>query len=233
VPDDEFDHDKMESLTEVQDALGPQLAQDELLEKKIAGHDLDVVRYSEEEEKKQLLHDLVDVSGSMTAGFFTTRTGHTLTNADMARVITLSVLIHCAKDQQLFFMRPFEGAPGPLLKATTPDELKNAIDKINHQWFDGGSTNIQAAIMQAMEDIEQTDDLKKAEILVISDAQDSVDVAEIKKLKQEKNIKINFLLVGHSGQTKQFQDISDRFLKCDFGKNGVFEVVDILADATS
>ena len=229
VPNDEYEYDHMESIHELSGAQETDLVDDDLLDKKIASGEVNVPRYTEEEDKAQLLHMLVDVSSSMSSGNFSIRRGRVFTNSEVARSVVLAMLMHCAKNHDLFYMRTFCGAPGDLMRARTQKELYETIRMVNHQWFDGGSTDIQTAILQAFDDIRTVDDLKRAEILVISDAQASIDVKKINDLKKERNVKINFLLVGRTGETSDFEKISDRFLKCDFDQGGFIKMIDVLA----
>lgn len=228
--DDPNDHMTTGTMDEVKDVVHASpvdLVQDEdLLNKKIACKELQVKKYEASKAKKQLLHVMLDVSGSMSAEMWAP-----MTRADVARSVVMAMLSRVVNKGDRLFLRPYTGAPGPLHRAFNVDEVRALGQKLRDWRFDGGGTRTHDAIMQAIHDIQNAADpmIDRAEILVITDGTDTLHVDEINKAKGK--IKIHFLLITeetiHQSLKDNFGKVSDQFLHIT-QKNGAEEIVAVV-----
>jgi hypothetical protein len=93
------------------------------------------------------------------------------------------------------FFRAFDSKPGSLMKIEKKEDFPSLIEKVLFTTTGGTSTNMQAAIFQAIEDINYDKEMTDAEILVVTDG--LVHDLEIDRMKEElKDIKLNFLKIG-------------------------------------
>jgi len=233
--DDDYDATMMQDTMDIADALPTELGDPDLIDKKVATKEVQVIKYKEEDDKKQLLHVMVDASMSMADDGFRIgscnrlpNANYIFTNAEIAKAVTLGMMMVAYKEDRIFFMRSFAGAPGDLHGAQDKSEIKKVMRYLNTLTFSGPSTKINKAMIQAIEDISTVPDLDKAEVLVITDAEGSIPDADvIKDLKKKHGVKINMLQVGKATEIAHHQDVCDRFLKMDLSK-GLLETVEIL-----
>jgi hypothetical protein len=93
------------------------------------------------------------------------------------------------------FFRAFDSKPGSLMKIEKKEDFPALIEKVLFTTTGGTSTNMQAAIFQAIEDISYDKEMTDAEILVVTDG--LVHDLDIDRMKEAlKDIQLNFLKIG-------------------------------------
>ncbi len=93
------------------------------------------------------------------------------------------------------FYRAFDSKPGSLMKIEDKEDFPALIEKVLFTTTGGTSTNMQAAIFQAIDDISYDKEMADAEILVVTDG--LVHDLDIERMKEElKDIKLNILKIG-------------------------------------
>jgi len=204
-------------------ALPSQKLDDDLLDRKAVARELLVSKNQEVEEKKSLLHVLLDVSGSMGEMAFAQ-----VKKSEAVSALVLALADKVEKRGDIFYLRFFAGGCSPLWKCETPQEVSDISDKVRFCHFDGGSTDIAGALRQAIADIQQaqgdTERLQKAEILLLTDGDDQIDAAA---LNQERgSIKIHTVIIGDSQGTHHdaFKRLSETYCNTTMQK-GMLELV--------
>lgn len=171
--------DLMRSASDVSKAEKMQHAlPSEVLDAKIAKKQLVVEREQKPQGKKHLLYLLIDASGSMRTQFLA-NTNSLMSRASLSTVLAISLMKKIEKEKGIVFIRFFTGSVGPMISVRTMDEFKAAIKKLADCNYDGGSTNIKAALQMATRDIAQAqDEIRKAEVLLVTDCDDSITLSK-------------------------------------------------------
>jgi hypothetical protein len=98
------------------------------------------------------------------------------------------------KSKAKLFFRAFDSSTGELFKTEKIEDFPKLIEHVLFTTTGGASTNLQAAVIQAVNDIEFDKDSTKAEILVVTDGISKIEKNELKlKLR---SIKLNILKIG-------------------------------------
>lgn len=214
---------RIEKIEESVNALPIEYAQDDdIFNLKMATKQLRIDENQKPEKVQNLWYILMDTSYSMDdfmPPFGVTRYG-------FGNSITLALLERVHDNKTKLYYRAFMGDVGDLMKAHEHDDIKE-LKKYIMSNGPGGGTDTENAIRKAIDDIAEAREgknldlpnLEKAEILVISDAEDTVNVDEINALKKKHDIRLNYILVNSSNHLEeQFQAISDKFLQLDGSK---------------
>jgi hypothetical protein len=92
------------------------------------------------------------------------------------------------------YYRSFDSKTGPLFRITDRNDFPAIIREILLTQTGGSRTNIQMAVLQAIDDIEYDSDMMHSEILIVTDGLSSID----KNLLKTKlgSIKLNTLKIG-------------------------------------
>ena len=92
------------------------------------------------------------------------------------------------------YYRSFDSKTGPLFRITDRNDFPAIIREILLTQTGGSRTNIQMAVMQAVDDIEYDSEMMHSEILIVTDGLSSID----KNLLKHKlgSIKLNTLKIG-------------------------------------
>jgi uncharacterized protein with von Willebrand factor type A (vWA) domain len=169
--------DQMRDMSDVAKAEKIEHAMpDEVFDAKTAKKRLNVNREQKPDGKKHLLYLLVDASGSMRTQFLKNPNA-IMSRASLASVLIISLMKKVDSEKGIIYLRYFAGSPGPLIEVRTPDDFKAAMKKIADCEFNGGGTAIGAALACASRDIAQSvGEIKKAEILIITDCDDSLSM---------------------------------------------------------
>ena len=93
------------------------------------------------------------------------------------------------------YYRAFDSKPGSLMKIENKEDFSALIEKVILTTTGGASTNMQAAVFQAIKDMSFEKDMAEAEILVVTDGLVH-DLDKIKMKENLKDIKLNFLKIG-------------------------------------
>jgi hypothetical protein len=192
---------------------------DEVFDAKLAHKSLVKNQHRQPDKKKQLLYVLLDSSGSMST-WLGGNQNSLLTRGTLASVLTMALARKIKREGGILFVRFFEGSPGPLIAAREADQFDALSTQISLGNYNGYSTDILSAIRVAVSDIEQaSDELAKAEILVVTDCDDSFDVATLTTAL--KGFPLNALDVSGGGHQSQFaaqsslKSCAKKFYKAD------------------
>lgn len=131
-------------------------------------------------KKKALMYVIVDSSGSMYAGI--TAKLAFLSRFNMAKVFTLAIARRLNQDGGIMYWRAFSDHPGRMLTMRDDVSYTDFGKNVSNMNMIGGGTNIERTLKRVMDDINDAkDDLSKAEILLITDAEDQISEAGLKK----------------------------------------------------
>lgn len=184
LPDKDERQEKMQSYNELLEMLPSQNALPaEVLDAKLDNKELLVRKYTKPDQRKQIFHIILDVSGSMSE-----RVGanvhHFVTKANLASALSLATIRRQKVEGSMVFMRFFAGTCDRLKSAKSEQEFADVARQVGLGDFNGGSTDIQCAIKTAVKDIRENavgiKELKKAEILLITDGQSQLDENSLK-----------------------------------------------------
>ncbi len=210
----------MTNYNQVPKVLPVQLAQDDdLFYLRYAKKDLQIMENVHRKDKTQILHILVDGSGSMGYGWGNQQGGDEMASCIVASSIAISFLRSTIDNGDKFLMRFFDGSPKSLIRVDNKEDARKAIQKVVHESYSGGGTSISSAVAKAIQDIidfrkgyGDDYDFGKAEILLISDGCDHIDGAAIKeKLKQE-DIKLNSIII-QDDISESVKEASNKYFK--------------------
>jgi uncharacterized protein with von Willebrand factor type A (vWA) domain len=155
-------------------------------------------QHQKPETKKQLLYILCDTSGSMLGWTSSKARRFFYTRAVLAASFIIALVRRVRDDGGMLFFRFYSGAPASLISARVKSDFDDLEKVIEANSFDGGSTNILAALRAAVTDISSAqDEISRSEILLITDCEDFLDPGDVTKLLG--NIKLDVLdVAGHS-----------------------------------
>ena len=166
---------------------------------RLAEMDFLVVRFIQSVIKKKRVYILVDVSGSMGESMSSGVPKHI-----WARGIILNLMARAIKGDATYFLRPFDGAVHPLMKALNEAEAKEVVNFVLHSGFSGGSTNVMHAIDVAVRDIRNDnkgEGMRESELLLITDAEDSGINTESMNDLLRSDIRVHVCVLGNSSSS--------------------------------
>jgi hypothetical protein len=211
---------------------------EEVFEQRLAKKSLSKREEQKHNDKKQLLYLLVDDSGSMS-GWFESRSTismqrHLFTRSGLSMTLSIALTRRVEEDKGIMFVRMFAGAPGPLMTARDRDTFEKLRWNLANCNYNGGGTNILAAIRQAREDIlnaDKTDELAKAEILLISDNEDAFNEDRLREAV--KGVEFNVLDVSGSefkdqGSSGALKRLATHYYKANEGALDVNKLVELI-----
>jgi len=186
-------------------------AEDDLFYSRYAKKQLLVQERVTRKDKTQILHILLDCSGSMG---WCDDPEQTVPTYIPASAIAISFLRSTIDNGDKFLLRLFDSRPKTLFKVEDKKEAGAAIFQCVHNGYSGGGTNIHSAISTGIDDIIQfrashdNEDFGKAEILVITDGGDRIDTNVLKEKLRLSDVKLNSVVIGRNDGLKE---ISEKF----------------------
>lgn len=185
--------------------------------------------------KKQLLYVLVDFSGSMQSYAGVSPILGFINRAALTASFVIALARRVRDDGGMLFFRGFAYGTTPLRFCRTKEQFDALEQFVATAAFNGGGTNIYRALENARDDImNNRGEISKAEILLITDAQDSFDTNQIKVMRGWfDDIPISTLdTVGGtgslSGAARCLRELSDNYYKVDPTKNSVASMIDLV-----
>lgn len=228
---------KIKSVSDVTKVTSSQHAlPDDVFDAKLAKKDLTKNQQQEREKKKQLLYLLVDVSGSMGSQVGSNSIFGYISRASLTVAYCLAMCRRVKEDKGILFFRPFESSPGPFRSCRTDAEFDSLQRYISNSSFSGGGTNIPRAVETAIDDVLRAkDELRKAEILLITDAADNFRADEVKRIRNKMGSLVVLNTFDVSGDNvytvKTVQDLSslsDHYFKFDNSKSSLEKMVELV-----
>jgi len=197
-PDNEMDIKTIDNPMEILKTIPTQYAyDDDIFMNKLIKKELLIRDYQSRNLKKQVLYLLIDVSGSMTGSKNIYASG-----------VGLAFVRQAVEEGATYFLRFFDDYPKDLHVAKTKEDAKNLCSLLIRQPYSGGGTNIQRAILTAVEDIKKSPDkFEKAEIMVITDGVDNVDLNK----ESLKGVKVHSTVID--GKNSGLEKISDSYIE--------------------
>lgn len=236
---DKSDIKNLSSTTEMTSVAPSQQAlNDDEFAVRLAKGSLQVTKYEEPEEKKFLLYGLIDVSGSMRDNIGANSGGWSLISRGQVASTLATALFSRVRDEEgIVFLRFFDDAPGMMLSARKKPEFEPLLKEIATNDFNGGGTSIARALLQAVRDVRDSqNEIRKAEILLITDGDDTIDAKaekEIVEIKTKYDIRLNSLNINPSGHqhgnaAEVMKRISTKYLKINPSTVNVSQFVELV-----
>lgn len=212
--------DNMRSLKEIPSILKKQfMLPDEIFDQKLIFRDLLVkrkiqneIRYSldsfvedrnkmsmEKFLRRQRSYILMDISGS------TKKKNRLL----LEKAIILNYLENNQKEKGEIFFRAFNHDLGPLYRTAQQSDYKYILNMAILPQKSSGQTNIEKALLQAIDDVKEFSIDEKAEILLLTDGLSFVDATKI--LEKSDSIKIHIILIGKDPLLLSVKELSELF----------------------
>lgn len=229
--------ENIKSVNDVSKLLPNQHAQDEdVFDVKLVKKQLIKKQQQEPSSKRQLLYILVDVSSSMKSNVGLSKAMGFVTRAALAASFSLALSRRVCDDGGILFARTFTGDAGPLKSCRKKDEHTEFERWMADCAFNGGGTDIFAALHAAHHDITTNKgEISKAEILIITDACDTFDDGQIIQLrKMFDDVALNTLDVTAGdaknlvNAAKQLNELSDAYMKVDPTRNNLAEMIQLV-----
>lgn len=208
----------IESIAEIGKADAAEFVSpnDILLRKAVKG-ELSKTEYSKPQNKKHLLYVLIDNSGSMDNQVGVSNMLGAATRINFAAIFAAALARKIGKEGGMMFFRLFGTRCGSLVSARTPTQFETMQKMLARCDANGGGTSISTALRTAWADIQSArDEIARAEVLVITDCEDSLNLQKL--LADKQKMKLHTLDVsGHtSGDAcMTLQAMSERYFKLD------------------
>ncbi len=215
---DKMEIDTFKNINDMKKALPRELALDELFDVKLFTKTLIVQRFyvSESESFKpistrqddagkdanrfeQKFYLLLDRSRSMD---------HNMRSL-FSKCIVAEFLRRKLNSKAKLFYRPFDSKPGRLYRVEKLEDFPRLIERVLLTSTGGKSTNIEAAVFQAVKDIEYEKEMMNTEILIVTDGISKINKYEMKK--RLGHIKLNVLKIGDELAEADFYSIKEAF----------------------
>ncbi|MEJ5362948.1 MAG: hypothetical protein WHV26_12885 [Spirochaetota bacterium] len=196
--------DRYRTIYELKKALPRELAwDDDVFDIKLFKHELLVQKFYEEKaDTFKPISTLQDESGRQANRFDQkfyllldrSRSMEIRMRSFFSKCLVAEFLRRKLNSNAKIFYRPFDSKPGDLFKIEKKEDFPFLIERVLLTTTGGTSTNLQQAVIQAIDDIHYDKDMLNAEILVVTDGISKID----KYLMKDKlgDIKLNILKIG-------------------------------------
>lgn len=197
-PEDEMSIKNIDTPMEILKTVPTQYAyDDDIFMQKLVKKELLIRDYQARRLKKQALYLLIDVSGSMGG----------MRNV-YACGVALAFMRQAVDEGSTYYLRFFDDRPHGLEMVTNQEEAKKMYNRLLRQPFSGGGTSISRAIEVAVDDITKAPEkFEKAEIMLISDGEDSVYLSK----DSLRGIKLHSTIIENQNNTLKL--ISETYLE--------------------
>lgn len=223
-PEDDKRVNMMIDLEDVTNALPSEMAKHDAQSFTVAVAKRDVVIEENliRQDKDRYKVFIVDMSGSMTSGVSINRYSFA-SRADLSRAIMLSYLKILKSRNEGFLLRFFAGTPDRLHKAVEDDDFLHIARMISISKYNGGSTDITAAISRAAKDIIEADLTGRSSIVLVSDCEDNLDEEELKKAVHD--IDLHTVFCGQNVNTQALEKVSKQFVRVDPNSDNILHKI--------
>lgn len=235
---DRMELDRFRSIFDLKKALPRELASDEdIFEVKLFTKSLMVQRYYETDEDsfryinttktgesdsnrfEQKFYILLDRSKSMDKKM----------RSFYAKCIVTELLHRKLGSGARLYYRSFDSNPGPLFRITDRNDYPAIIREILLTQTGGSGTNIQRAILQAVDDINYDSDMMHSEILLVTDGLSAIDENLVKS--KLGNIRLNILKIGDDKAEPDWFAVEEMLRKENINIDPFHEDMDRLKNA--
>jgi hypothetical protein len=214
--EEDKDREHVESVRDLTKVVTSELANtDEIFELKMQKRSLVKEEFQEPSSRRQLLHVLIDSSGSMCSQIGSSL-GGAFTRGSLATMFASALARKLKRENGIMFIRFFGMSAWELHSALNPKSFDPLIQYIEANDYSAGGTCIGTALVAAAKDIKsagESEILHKAEVLVITDGDDQVGTTELHKLYDK--IELSLLDVSGAGVNAKLKALVDRYYKVD------------------
>ncbi|MCP4133441.1 MAG: hypothetical protein GY754_20905 [bacterium] len=123
-----------------------------------------------------------------------------------AKCIVAEFLRRKLKSKAKLYYRPFNSNPGDLFKIEKPEDFPLLIERVLLTTTEG-RTDIQAAVYQAIKDIQYEKEMLNSEILVVTDGISKIQKGQMKERLGD--IKLHVLKIGNEMAEVDFYDMQN------------------------
>jgi Mg-chelatase subunit ChlD len=227
---------EISSITDARKVIAKEHANDiDVFDAKLAKKQLIKKQQLRPDEKRQLLYLLVDTSGSMGGQAGLGGAFGFVSRAALAASFSIALSRRVCADGGMLFMRAFSGDTSELRSCRNAEQHKEFEEWIASSDFGGGGTNIPLALKRAYDDITTSSgEISKAEILIVTDAEDSIPQSMITDCDTWfEKVPLNVLDVVGTGRTtgmasSQMKKFADNYFKIDPTKNSFEGMIDLV-----
>lgn len=207
-PTSDIEPEVLTDFSQLPDVLPEYQAQDDdVFYGQLAAGEVLVMQSYQTTQDKQVLYLLLDVSGSMAEPTY----GSNEPKRIWGSGVVVRHLVNAYNGNSICLLRFFDGGVHDLIEVRTKEEALAAIEIVLKNAFSGDGTHIYGAFKKAVQDIRTQDgDFSKAEIVLITDAEDSSmdDARQVRKLKGD-DIRLHAAVIGNSSPT--LEKVSDSY----------------------
>lgn len=219
---------------------------DEVFDRKLAEKSLTKRQNLKPEARKQLLFVLHDVSDSMNS-ILAWNPQISFSCASMSKSIILAFIEKIRADRGIFCYAPFEGSLGRIQRGDDDASIIRIENYVSKSASNGYGTNIQSALVGSMDFIaKQTDELKRAEILLLTDGLSDMDYNIMEKARTKADCTVHTVMINpkssaadfnsywmktYEKQLEALKKISTTFVSLASGEQGVRELIESMADS--
>ncbi|MFA6971797.1 MAG: VWA domain-containing protein [Gallionella sp.] len=219
-PDNGMDVCRMKGIRDITRLLPSQFAMDDdLFLKKLLNKELLKKKYTQRQEKRQILYMIVDNSGSMDD-----KASNTFRKFEICKAVAIALMKKLIDNEDLFYFRWFSGQPQSLHKIKTKKDAIAFVPYIMYNRDGDGDTNIMYALETACQDIKskKVDKADMMDILLITDGYAQVDVEQTNKCLGDK-IDLHSVIISTCGDSNsaftELKQVSKNFLVTSAGKD--------------
>ncbi len=205
--------------SEVTRALPSEMAMDDdAFDRKIATKELAVRQDITKQKKKQFFYMLIDISISMQAALLPNKYA-LIHKSSLASALALSVMKKVMEEKSKLFLRFFCGQVDRLRVAQDVNEFADTARMIGLSSYNGGGTDIMRSLTTAYWDIKGGGEFSKAEILLITDGEDSriceddVENRYVGLKTITKNVVLHVLDISPGNQRTKAQELLKQYAK--------------------
>jgi uncharacterized protein with von Willebrand factor type A (vWA) domain len=197
-PDDEMTIKNIEDSNELLRVLPTEfIHDDDVFMQKFVKKELQIKDYQARRLKRQVLYLLIDVSGSMRGSRNVYASG-----------VALAFVRQAVTEGSTYFLRFFDHGIKQLNTVTNEKEAEKMMDTLIRQPYSGGGTSISNALRTAVKDItSDPEGFEKAEIMLITDGEDSVDLSK----KDLKKIRLHSTVI--EGNNRDLEELSNSYVE--------------------
>jgi len=202
---------KMRKMNDLSKSVKFELANDEVLDRKIMSKTIRVIKYKERKSLKQCLYALLDRSSSTDSN-----------NRDLfIKAVAIALAKKALKDETVFYCRWFEGRLGSLFELRGRSHWNTFLDFILNTHPSGG-TDMDMALTYAVKDIDkgERDGLDKCDIIMVTDGTEDIKTPTLKELlphKMSKGKKFHFVFLEDMGNIQNSNKLSETMSFMDTG----------------
>jgi hypothetical protein len=239
-PDNRIDIRKMQNSGDLMKLLpGEYALPSDLFYIRYAKKELQCREFIAKQERKQILYILLDHSGSMRS---VSDAGCGYRNSPdkikMAASVVIALLRKVVANGDIFYFRFFGSNPGYMYKVDSLISAQNLVSVIIREAYAGGGTDIECAVMTALNDIKAAvadkqshSQMRDAQVLLLTDGDDNIIDAN-RVIAAKGKIKLHSVVIHATDRRGVIQAMSDTFYSIGPSKEkqGAVDIIQVVTD---